>query len=91
MKSRKKLKETLDRLEAKLKTNADIKVQYRGMSFETYGKETFAYVHLESVNERRRLEMLLSLENWNVNMDYSPGNPFIEVRVSYFKAFGWDK
>jgi hypothetical protein len=61
------------------------------VSYETYGKETYAYIGVADMPTRFRLEQSLRQAKQKVNPNYSAGRPTVEVRVTYFKSFGWDK
>lgn len=60
----------------------------KGVSNETYGKDSRVYVHCDSNEERRRIERILQ-RKYNVttvHTDYWPGSGTLEVSVTYFKG-----
>ncbi len=60
-------------------------------SCETYGRQTMCYVRATTQAERFRIEGELERCGFKVNRAYWPGSAVVEVRVSYLRAFGWDK
>ncbi len=84
--TRKKLAAFLE----EVKTPVDFK---KDISYETYGKETFAYINAKTPATRARLIKLFEEQQWQVNHNYGtqPGYPVIELRVRFFRAFGWDQ
>lgn len=79
--SRKKLLVLLDEVQAPV----------RNISYETYGRDTHAYIDVGTQANRARLEKILTAERQKVNRKYYPGSNIVDVRVSYFKAKGWDE
>ena len=71
------------------------------MSFETYGRDTRAYISCGDPATRKKVEDFLeytcgyssspSAESPKVGRDYYPGSSTAEIRVSYFKASHWDE
>lgn len=62
----------------------------KGVSSETFGKESMIYVTVPK-EDRRKLEDFLSDKGFKVSKSYSPGQGVVEVRVSYFKGWHWDE
>jgi hypothetical protein len=60
------------------------------VSFETYGHKTMAYIRVDDMAERAKLERMLEKHNVPVSRNYFPGKPYVEARIKYFRAFGWD-
>jgi hypothetical protein len=58
---------------------------------EAYGKDVRAYIGTTDMEKRARLEAALEAAGQMVNRNYWPGNPMVEVRVTYFKAWHWDE
>ncbi len=64
----------------------DTKVDY-----EAYGRKVKAFVRVEDLATRFKLERALQVNGQKVDADYWPGHPVVDVRVTYFKAWQWDK
>ncbi len=79
--SRKKLLALLD----------DISAPVDSISYETYGRDTRAYVGVGTPGNRTKLEARLQVEGYTVNKNYFPGSSIVEVYITYFKAKGWDE
>ena len=79
--SRKKLLVLLDKVKKKVKN----------ISYETYGRNTHAYIDMGNRASRAWLEQILIVDGQKVNREYFPGSSIVDVRVSYFKAKGWDE
>lgn len=60
-------------------------------SFETYGRKTMAYIRTSDMTERTRLERVFEAHKVPVNRGYWPGQPYVEARIKYFRAKGWDE
>lgn len=78
--SRKKLLELLD----------DINAPVENISYETYGRDTRAYIDVENPVNRRSLERFFISKKLNVNKDYFPESGIVEVKINYLKAHGWN-
>lgn len=65
--------------------------KYIKNSCEAYGRDVRAYLNAGSVDERKRIEDILTINNISFNKNYFPGSPVVEVLVTYFKATGWDE
>jgi hypothetical protein len=86
MKSRKKLLETLIRLNY---VTPDTKVtQLRN---ETYGRKSMIYLDAPTPSDRQGWERALEREGFKVHRSYWPGSATLEVQVSYFKGWHWDE
>ena len=61
------------------------------VAFEAYDSQVSAYVYLDSLESRAKLEAELPAAGFQVNRGYSPGSPTVEVtNISFFKAEGWN-
>ena len=56
------------------------------VSFEAYGRDVRAYILVKTMQNRQSLEAMLRMLGQTVNANYYPGNPVVEVGVSYFKT-----
>ena len=63
----------------------------KGISDETYGKESYIYVHTDSPDERRELENFLVDNGFKISKKYNPEGSTAEVRVAYFKGWHQDE
>jgi hypothetical protein len=63
----------------------------KGISDETYGKESFIYVNFRSREERKDMEEKLRERGWKPDRRYCPEGTTTEVPVSYFKGWHWDE
>lgn len=55
----------------------------KGISDETYDKESYIYVHTDSLDDRKKLEGFLMENEFKINKNYSPDGSTAEVMVSY--------
>jgi rhodanese-related sulfurtransferase len=67
------------------------KLKAKGISDETYGRDSRIYVHCDTAQERKQLERFLKNEGFRVHTDYWPGSATAEVSVSYFRGTNWDE
>jgi hypothetical protein len=88
MKSKKHLFVALDTF---FKTDKYTKNGLKAVGNETYGRESMIYVGAGTSDSRRSLERFLIAEGFKVNTGYFPGSARVEVQVSYFRGYGWDK
>ena len=61
---------------------------------ETYGNETYCYLPLLDSETRVSVESWLYVNDYAVDRSWGksiPPTAAISLRVSYIKAFGWDK
>ena len=64
---------------------------YKGVSYEAYGRKVYAFINVKDMAARTCLELLLKSEGQSVDRDYSPGRPTVSVQVTFFKAWHWDE
>jgi hypothetical protein len=88
MKSKKDLFVALDTF---FKTDKYTKNGLKAVGNETYGRKSMIYVGAGTFDARRSLEKFLIAEGFKVHTDYFPGSDQVEVQVSYFRGYGWDK
>ena len=58
----------------------------KGVSNETYDKDSRIYVYTGCTKRRRELERKLRSEGLRVSDDYHPGSGTVEVAVTYFRG-----
>ena len=63
----------------------------KGISNETYGRDSHIYIWCASIEQRFALEIELVSRGHKVNKKYFPGSPAADVLVSYFKGHHWDE
>lgn len=63
----------------------------KGVHYEAYGSKVMAYIRVQDMATRYRLENFLKTIGVPFNRKYYPGAPIVEARVSYFKAWHWDE
>lgn len=61
------------------------------IGYEAYGRRVMAYICVKDMGTRIALENFLITGGQKVNRNYWPGQPVVEVQVTYFKAKGWDE
>ena len=68
------------------------KNEYRGIGYEAFGKKVLAFIQVDNLATRRKLEDYLEYElKQKPNRNYWVGHPVVEVQVTYFKAWHWDE
>lgn len=63
----------------------------KNISYEAYGRKVCAYISVNDMATRERLEKFLIGQGLRVDRQYSPVRPTVEVQISYFKAWHWDE
>ena len=87
LKSKSKLFTFLSRL-----FKQDFSLKHPAIGDETYGPKSFIYIYCDKLEmKRRELENKLEEAGFKTCRSYSPGQPVIEVAVSYFKGWHWDE
>jgi hypothetical protein len=71
--------------------NGFIESEKKNVSYEAYGRDVRAYVQVADMQQRAKLESFLRAKSIKFFSDYWPGAPYVEVKVSYFKAWHHDE
>jgi hypothetical protein len=61
----------------------------KGVSDETYGRDSYIYVSCGTPERRAELERKLSSEGLRFSPDYYPGSGVAEIAVTYFRGHHW--
>jgi len=64
---------------------------YKGISYEAYGRKVMAYIQVKDLATRSKLENYLESLGMKPDRGYWLGHPVATVQVSYFKAWHWDE